>query len=398
MAASAMDKVRAKLAAAGKIGPAEVPTQATETAQPAASGKAPVIRLPQAIAQQADAQAQATKAQAMQAAQERLKNECAISQYGDFIVLAEVGRRIEVVHIDGEPGEDYIRHVVQTAVGKMPPKSEIENLRAGMRTAARTASRRKSVYQRIAYHAGARWVDLGDADGTCIRVTADGWELVHNTEVAFIRGRGYGELPAPVGASSSRAAFKLVFDWLVSLGIKKSRAPLVLVALLAWLRTGNAYPLLLFFGPPGAGKTVAARLVMLLIDPTDSTKLPNVQTDTEHIAAAAQHRHVLTFDNGSKLSAKEQDLFCTCATGGEIVTRRLYSNGDIATLPIHRPVLMTAVQPVVTRADLVSRTIAIEFAAREARRKEGDILAEFLDLRPALLGALCDLLVEGEGA
>jgi hypothetical protein len=342
-----------------------------------------------------DENAKAARAGA-HAALDRLKSECAVSQYGDFFCRGQIGRRIEAINIESEIGADYIRAVMKAATGKMPPKSEIDNIRAFMRMDARAANRRASICQRIASHGGARFIDLGNSVGSCVRIGADDWEVVPNTAVPFVRGRGYGELPLPVPTATPRQAFKLVFDWLVSLGIKKSRAALVVVALVAWMRTGNAFPLLLLYGPPGAGKTAAALLIMLLIDPTDSLKLPNIQPDTEHIAAAAQHRHVLTFDNESKLSASEQDMFCTCSTGGEVVGRRLYSNGDIVTLPIHRPVLITAVQPVVTRPDLMSRTIPVEFAPLETRRSEADILAEFLQMRPALLGALCDLLVVGE--
>lgn len=326
----------------------------------------------------------------------RLKSETHISQFGDFVVKGEIGGRVDVFSLDSEAGGDYIRQKMQEAASAMPPKSAVEDIRAMMRIDARAANRRLKLHQRVASFENNRYIDLGNKEGQCVLVTADGWEIAPNVDIAFTRGRGYGELPVPIRPGSTGQAFKLVFNWCVSLGIRKSRAALVVVALVTWLRTGNAYPLLLLFGPSGAGKTMAALLLMLLTDPTDSMKLPSIQTDTEHIAAAAQHRWVLTFDNESKLSGDEQDLLCVCSTGGEIVTRKLYSNGDIATLPIHRPVLLTALQPVVTRPDLMSRTIPIEFAPRESRRGEDEILAEFMELRPALLGALCELLVAGE--
>ncbi len=326
----------------------------------------------------------------------RLENECSENQYGVFTVNAKVGKRLECIEIESEAGADYIRHVMRDASGKMPPKSEIDNIRASMRIASRQTGKRITVHQRIAKHEGARVVDLGDADGNCIFISTDGWHVAQNATAAFQRGRGYGALPIPTKPVSKRAAFRMLFDWLVSLGIAKSRAGLVVVVLITWLRTGNAYPLLLLFGPGGSGKTTAARLIVLLVDPTESMKLPNIQTGNDHIGAAAQHRHVLSFDNESKLSAEEQDRFCTCATGGEIFAKKLYTNSDVAIMPIHRPVVITALQPVVTRPDLMTRTVPVEFAQREGRKGEDEILAEFEQMRPALLGALCELLVAGE--
>jgi hypothetical protein len=57
---------------------------------------------------------------------------------------------------------------------------------------------------------------------------------------------------------------------------------------------------------------------------------------------------------------------------------------------------MTAVQPVITRPDLLSRALPIEFGQRETRKGEDEIMAEFMELRPVLFGALCDLLAAAE--
>ena len=396
---SAVAKLKAKLAAqkVGAGGTAEI------VKHPATEEQAGKLKLAGGVvaevadaAKVAEGEQQENRARAIKEATARLESECSENQYGTFIALARVGRRLESIEIDSEAGGDYIRLVMHGASKKMPPKGEIDNLRATMRIASRQAGRRITVHQRIAMHDGVRIIDLGDAEGQCISVTADSWHVAPNDSVAFIRGRGYGALPIPIKVGSKRQAFKLLFDWLVSLGVAKARAGLVVVVLVTWLRTGNAYPLLLLFGPGGSGKTMTARLILLLIDPTDSMKLPNIQTGSDNIGAAAQHRHVLSFDNESKLSAEEQDQFCTCATGGEIVCRRMYTNGDVAIMPIHRPVVITALQPVVTRPDLMTRTIPVEFAQRETRKGEDEILAEFIEMRPALLGALCELLVAGE--
>jgi hypothetical protein len=396
---SAVAKLKEKLAAqkVGAGGPAQI------VKHPAADEQVGKIKLAgDVVAEVADAakvaegEQQENRARAIKEAAARLESECSENQFGVFIAQARVGRRLECIEIDSEAGGDYIRQVVRDASGKMPPKGEIDNLRATMRIASRQVGRRITVHQRIAKHDGMRVIDLGDTEGQCVFVTADGWHVAPNDSVAFIRGRGYGVLPIPIKVGNKRQAFKLLFDWLVSLGVAKARAGLVVVVLVTWLRTGNAYPLLLLFGPGGSGKTTAARLILLLIDPTESMRLPNIQTGNDNIGAAAQHRHVLSFDNESKLSAEEQDQFCTCATGGEIVCRKMYTNGDVAIMPIHRPVVITALQPVVTRPDLMTRTIPVEFAQRETRRGENEILAEFLEMRPALLGALCELLVAGE--
>ena len=397
---SAAEKLRAKLAPTG--GPSDTAKVFWHPGaeKPKAS---PEIELPDGLeaevseeAKDSDAATEQERKSSGQAARALLLKSGAETQFGAFVLLGNIGGRYAPVHIREEAGTDYIRAVMQAATKKMPPKTEVENLCVDVRNSAREAGRRTTVHQRIARTQEGRVLDLGDKAGNVVIITADGWRLELNTEIAFIRGRSYGALPTPIRAASSRGAFKLLFDWLVSLGTSKSRAPLVVAALVSWMRTANAYPLLLLFGAPGTGKTTAARLIFLLIDPSESLTLPTIKSDAEHVAAAAQHRHILTFDNESKLSAAEQDLFCVCVTGGEVVGRALYTDGDVAILPIHRPVLITAVQPVVTRPDLLSRTIPVEFGERLVRRRDDEIMKAFFQMRPELLGALLELLVLGE--
>ena len=274
---------------------------------------------------QAKEQTERTDAQKMQRAMESLKAGAFEDQFGEFNIRVTIGKRYEVVNIESGAGKDAIRQVVQSETGKLPPKTHIENIQALIRMATRGASKKGLVYQRIASMNGIFLLDLGDQEGRCVRVESGQWDLVQDGNVAFLRGRGYGALPIPVRSDNPKHAFKIIFEWLILLGVIKTKAALVLVALVTWLRAGNTYPILLLYGPPGSGKTVAARLILLLIDPTDALAFPNIRMDSDDIAAAAQHRHILSFDNLSKLSAANQDTLCTCATGGEIHARKLYS-------------------------------------------------------------------------
>lgn len=397
------EKLKAKL---GKPGTSSMAATTTAEVIPYPAGPEPTdaspIALPDALHANVEAEAkeltEQTETQKVQRAMDALKSDAFVDQYGEFNIGTTVGKRREVVNIESGAGKDAIRQVMQSETGKLPPKPHIENIQALVRIAVRDGGKKGLVFQRVAAVNGSRLLDLGHPEGHCVRIASGQWELVQGKTAAFLRGRGYGALPIPTRSQNPRRAFQIIYEWLLSIGIPDSKAALVVVALVAWLRTGNTYPILLLYGPPGSGKTVTALLILLLIDPTDSLALPNIKMDADHIGAAAQHRHILSFDNTSKLSAALQDTLCTCSTGGEILVRRLYSNGDVAILPIHRPVLITAVQPVITRPDLLSRTIPIEFGARETRKGEDEIMTVFMEQRPALLGALCELLAVAEAA
>ncbi len=317
------------------------------------------------------------------------------NQFSEFVLHVSMGGRMEVIQLDSSLASDFLSKLVRENTNKLPTKQGLEELRTVLRILAREKRARIITAYRVAKHRSGYALDLGDK---CVLITSQDCTIEINASIPFVRGRGYGTLPDPIFPGTARAALEILLKWAINeLGIPKRCAPLFVVALVECLRVGTAYVVLSFYGPPGSGKSVAARLTTLLIDPTESGALPNIKMDADSIAAAAQHRHVLTFDNLSRLSAADQDLFCTCSTGGEIMVRKLYSNGDTAILPIHRPVVITSVQPVVTRPDLLSRTLPIEFSPRTggSRKSEADLIEKFMEQRPTLLGALCVLLSAG---
>jgi hypothetical protein len=317
---------------------------------------------------------------------------CSLDQYGQFVIQVKVGQRLEVLSLASVAGEDAIRAALKAVTGKMPPKSALETMQAEIRIATRNAARRVSTYRRVGRDGSAYLIDLGDKTGQAVRIKNGNWSVVESCACAFIRPRGYAPLPQPVRPASVHHALNVLLKFMVGLGLPQSRALLVIVALVCWLRQGVTYPVLLFYGPPGSGKSTAALFMLMLTDPPATAKLPSVSQDVEHIAAAAQMRHVVSMDNASKLSAALQDALCILATGGELLQRELYTNGETAVLPIHGGALITSVSPVATRADLLSRSVPVEFPVRESRMDVDSLIAQFNHQSGVLFGALVELV------
>ena len=317
---------------------------------------------------------------------------CAQDQYGGFVVSAPIGQRVETVHIDSAVGDDVIREVMKVASGKMPPKSLMDNIKAELRISARNTGRQLITRRRVACVEGGYTIDLGDATGRVVKISNGQWEVAGGGDIAFIRQRGYAALPEPVRPKSVRHGLALLLQLVERLGVPKSRAALVVILLVCWLKEGVTYPVLALYGAPGGGKSTAALQLLMLVDPPASGQLPNIAQSVEHITAAAQARHILTIDNASRFSAELQDILCTCSTGGEILQRQLYTNGEVVVLPIHRGVMVTSVSPVITRPDLMSRTIPVEFTPREDRRSVTELMGEFNAHSSQLFGALVELV------
>jgi hypothetical protein len=72
----------------------------------------------------------------------------------------------------------------------------------------------------------------------------------------------------------------------------------------------------------------------------------------------------------------------------------LYTDSDEMLFNVARPVILTSVEDIVTRGDLLDRSIIINLSAipDTARRTEGELWAAFNAARPRILGALLDAL------
>ena len=79
---------------------------------------------------------------------------------------------------------------------------------------------------------------------------------------------------------------------------------------------------------------------------------------------------MLAFDNLSSIPGWLPDALCRIATGGGFATRALHTNDDEMLFNAVRPILLTSVGEVVSRADLADRAIVIDLPAiAESKRR-----------------------------
>ena len=72
---------------------------------------------------------------------------------------------------------------------------------------------------------------------------------------------------------------------------------------------------------------------------------------------AARNSWVLAFDNVSSVPDWLSDAFCRLSTGGGLATRMLYTDDDEILFDAQRPVLLTGIEEVATRGDLLDRSL-----------------------------------------
>jgi hypothetical protein len=178
------------------------------------------------------------------------------------------------------------------------------------------------------------------------------------------------------------------------LNVREADRPLVLGWILSTFTPDGSKPILTFSGEKGSGKSSAATLLKRLTDPTKVSKASGVG-DARTVASAAVGRWVLCFDNLTHLSPEQQDLLCCVSTGAGYSHRTLYSDLDETFLEFRRPQILTGVDLIPTRSDLLDRCLIVrlERIPEDERLTEEELETLTLSLLPGIYGALLDLLV-----
>ena len=240
------------------------------------------------------------------------------------------------------------------------------------------------VHLRLAAHGDTIIVDLCDRQWRAIEVTDNGWKVVDNVPVKFIRARGMQALPDPL-----RGNLDLLWRF-VNITDPDDRR-LVLAWLSAAMRPTGPFPLLALQGEQGTAKSSLERLLRSLIDPS-VCMLRVPPRDERDLMIAARNGWVIALDNLSGLQPWLSDGLCRLATGGGFATRELYSDADELLIDVQRPIVLNGIDDIATRQDLIDRAIIVnlEPIPDEKRKPETEFWRAFSAAKPAILGGLLD--------
>lgn len=306
----------------------------------------------------------------------------------------------DVLPIESQAAQDlFIRHL--QAKGKAVTQAAVSNMALTLGPLCRASGRTVHVFRRFGTtDNGHPCIDLGDAARRAIVLdpSSGTWSLVEGHGVLFHRPQGYGQHPAPDFVPGGVVgAWNYVLGFLDALGVPPDSSPLVAVLLACWMvERGGAYPVLELLGSAGSGKTTAAHTLGMVVDPRASgLLLTPTAWSMEKLAPIAQSTPIFLGDNLSYLPRDGQDLLCQIATGVEGVVRTLYTTTGTTTMFVHARVVITGISPVITRVDLLDRTIRVNLTGPRRRLDDWQRKAWLEQERPKLLASMCTLLAAG---
>lgn len=238
---------------------------------------------------------------------------------------------------------------------------------------------------RVATHAGASWLDLGDQTGAAVRIGPDGWQVVKDPPVLFRRTTLSGPLPIPERGGTLADLWR----WL---NVTEQDRPLVAAWLAAALIPDMPHPVMDLSGEQGTGKSTAAKVLATTIDP-GPVPIRKPPRDDEALVTAAAGSWLVALDNITSISTWLADALCRACTGEGDVRRALYTDGDFAVFSYRRCMVLTGIDHGSAPADLAERMLPIrlEPIPDNAKREEREMWPRWAEDHPRILGAVLDL-------
>jgi hypothetical protein len=104
------------------------------------------------------------------------------------------------------------------------------------------------------------------------------------------------------------------------------------------------------------------------------------------------------FDNLTKISAMESDMFCRAHSGTGFDIRAYYDDSTVKSFGYRRGMLFTAINPPTLAEDFNERTVQLELSriSDTERTGEKELLARFMARRPSILGGMLDVIVQAK--
>ncbi len=306
---------------------------------------------------------------------------------GTAFMTTKDANGVERTHIiNSSGGKNQIRHAHYLKTGKSLPAQAVSDVAGLLEAKALFTGPCEEVFIRMGGHDGNIYIDLGDEAGSVVCITPDGWDVRQESPIKFLRPKGLTALPMP-DKNGDVHLFREI------LGLPEEVWMGLLAFMVSCTHPKGPYFHLMIEGEQGSGKTFASSCVKRVIDPAIALRTI-IPKNVRDMMVIADTNRLLSFDNMSQISGDMSDVLCTLATGGGLIGRKLFTDGDPFIMNCTRPVIMNGITSMIYRPDLLDRTLPVFFIARaeEGKIAEEELLAKFNKALPRILGGLYAIL------
>jgi len=290
-----------------------------------------------------------------------------------------------VLKVRSQACRSWLVYLLWTKHQKAPSSEALQSALTTLEARARFDGRQHPLFNRVAWHDGAIWYDLGQA---AVKITAAGWTIIGQPPILFRRYAHQCQQDFPQPGGDLTAVLQFVNLPGSHAGLSTTQL-LFLVTLVTMLTPDSPHPLLCVQGEQGSGKTTFSKIIRELIDPSVIATFAPPENLREFVQLASHHR-VVMLDNLSGLPDWLSDALSRCVTGEGFSKRELYSDDDDVLYSFKLCVGVNGINLVVSKPDLLDRAliVSLDRIPDTKRRTEKEFWADFHAEKSSLLGAL----------
>ena len=303
---------------------------------------------------------------------------------GDAYARIPFNDHHEVYRLNSKNFAEWLNRTFFLKEKTIPNESAMKSAIGTLSGFAKYDNEEKEVFLRIGQAGENIYFDLVDDKWRCIEINSKGWKLLSNPPVTFFRTETLREIPEPKTPGDINLLWNHV-------NIKEEDRLLLLSWLVKCFRRNASDPLLELTGEQGSGKSITHSFIRDLIDP-NKVNLRTAPENTENLFVSAMHSLIFSIENASILKDQLQDGLCILATGGGYAKRTLWTSTDETAVNLRRPVMINGINPVVSRPDLLDRSLCLDIPQLKKRKTDESLVEDFNKDRPQILAGLMDLL------
>ncbi len=244
------------------------------------------------------------------------------------------------------------------------------------------------------------FLDLANPALEILEITSQGWAVTDNLHHSFRHSPGMLPLPSPANSQQPNANSRPLQAFVQLFHLTENARTRVLFWLAAALRPTGPFPILVLRGPAASGKSLFARAIRTLVDPS-TAPLRGLPRKDRELHQLALHNWILVFDQVHRIPIKISEALCAVSSGMAIETVQL-DYRDSAVAEIARPIILVAPldetqSPWTPTRSFSNRTLTVELAPIAAPRSEAAVWSEFEALRAPALAVLADAVSSALG-
>jgi putative DNA primase/helicase len=284
------------------------------------------------------------------------------------------------------PGSATLRYFEQKQ--SAPSKSALDECLSAAEAIAVGKGQQYPVFIRMAESQGRVYVDICDEQWRAIECSKNGWTIIEDPPVKFLRRDGMLPLPIPQPVTEQLSGVAELRQFFGNLS--QEHFILVIVWLMSCFKDTGCFPILMAHGESGSGKSLLTRLLMDLVDPRDERAL-SVPKDDRALIVYAKQTWLIGFENLSHIAPWLSDALCRLASGDSFTAVKLYSDDELAIHKAKRPCIVNGIPRLAEREDLASRVLSVTLSPfTDDRLTESEVLGRWQNARPRILAGLLD--------